>query len=81
MITNTDHLREIAEDSGLDTPWSASAWPEFLKIFHAYMIYREQCDYQHKFACDELMIDSESTWRDVMYDLYCAIMDEPELYY
>lgn len=81
MITNTDHLRDIAEDLGLDTSWSESAWPNFLTVFHVYMKYREHCEYNHEHAIKNMRMQRDSPWCDIFYDLHTAIMDEPELYY
>lgn len=80
-MKQVDHLREIAEDLGLDTSWSEDAWPNFLRIFNSYMMYRNEYDLRHASACIELRIDKKSSWRDLFSDLYDSIMDDPSLYY
>jgi hypothetical protein len=81
MRTAEDHLREIAQDMGLNTEWNERAWPDFLLIFRNYVTYRDQMEYRHKEACDSLLIGTNSPWRDIFYELYRVILDEPELWY
>lgn len=81
MRTATDHLREIAEDAGLNTEYSPEAWPHFMHLLRVYMFHREESDSQmrHSEAMKEQSLPEY--YSAPLYECWRAIIDDPELWY